>query len=318
VHRHQQCRALADWLALPLLAIALSGCSKTSSREHAGVAPKPPATKPIDSTAPGSSTTAPATPTSAGPSQSPQTPKELLAEWTRALNGADLPALERLYDERVRFYGTWLSRSEVIERKRKALAATPGFQQSVLHEPHFQQQGNLIRVGFRKRSGPAEAQNDVLATLVLRKGPPLLIREETDAVTQKRFDPLTLEPATDCASAVWHLVLSTREAQRIFAEIRQNLKGYPADYRPGGMGPMYPDETQSDAYDMAIGVNQPERFEAYAWFTIKLDGDVTTSAMSLDLYDAPVSPSPESVASFKRLCPGTVTKPPRASAGGTE
>lgn len=121
-----------------------------------------------------------------------------------------------------------------------------------------------------------------------------------------------LAPPNDCDEAVWQMVLTTSEAKRTFRQIDQNLKGFSADYRPGGMGPVAPEGTQSNSYDVAIGVNQPERFEAYAWFTIKPDGTMTISDMYHDLLDAPVFASPESVAAFKRLCTGV-----QASDGST-
>lgn len=294
--------------AVAALSLFLLACSKPSSQEAERGGRKVASATPSPAAPPSARSVAPVAASSDGPAiaKLPETPRELVAEWTRALNEADMPALERLYGERVVFYGSSLTRSAVLERKRKALAATPDFKQSVLGEPHFQAQGNLVRVGFRKRSGPAKAQNDVFATLVLRKGPHLVIQEETDAVTQKKMGPV-VAPPSDCAEAVWQLVLTTSEAKRTFRQIEQNLKGLSADYRPGGMGPVPPDGTQSNAYDVAIGVNQPERFEAYAWFTIQPDGTMTISDMYHDLLDAPVFPSPESVADFKRLCP----HPPR-------
>lgn len=251
---------------------------------------------------------------SAVPSTSPQSPsdrqaaQDLLAEWTRALNTRDLGALERVYADHVRFYGRSLTRAQVLESKRKALAATPNFRQLVLGAPSLEQDGDVTRVMFHKRSGPEDALRDVFATLVLRAGPRLLIAEETDATTEKRFAPVaaTADEPTDCGSAVWALVDSTREAAKLSAQIEHNLKSFPeaADLHPGGMGPMTPAETGDGTYQIAMGVHHPERFEAYAWFTVMVDGRVRLTAYTLELDDAAVFPAPKALSAFQRLCAG--------------
>lgn len=68
------------------------------------------------------------------------------------------------------------------------------------------------------------------------------------------------------------------------------------------MGPLMPNETGDGTYQVAVGVYHPERFEAYAWFTIDATGKITVSVFTLDRFDAPASPSPQALQSFKRLC----------------
>ncbi len=63
-----------------------------------------------------------------------------------------------------------------------------------------------------------------------------------------------------------------------------------------------PNETGDGTYQVAVGVYHPERFEAYAWFTIDATGKITVSVFTLDRFDAPASPSPQALQSFKRLC----------------
>jgi hypothetical protein len=240
-----------------------------------------------------------------GGTATPANPRELLKEWTRALNAADMNALGRLYAERVRFYGTSLVREDVIERKRKALQGAT-FMQEITGEPRIEPKGDGFRVVFQKRSGPKGAPRDVLATLVLGKGPPLSIVEETDAVTQKRYGLVSAAPEApkDCPTAVWLLVDSTPEAKRLNEKIEKNLKALPGAtaLHPGGMGPFMPEETGDGTYEVSIGVHHPDRFEAYGWFTVSAKGNVTASSFALDLFDASASPSAEARGHFARLC----------------
>ncbi len=227
--------------------------------------------------------------------------------WTAALNAADTAALEPLYADKVRFYGSSFSRAEVIARKRKALAAAPGFTQQVMGQPNYKDEGERIRVGFQKRSGLPGKQTDVRSTLVLVKTPHLAIAEETDAATERRFqqENTPTKPA-DCASAVWSLVDSTPLARRLYAIISKNLEPYPAsaELHTGGMGPFMPAETDGKSYDAWIGVHHPDRFENYGTFSVSLSGEVTASSMELgDPPEQHTTPTPAALADFKRLCP---------------
>jgi hypothetical protein len=230
----------------------------------------------------------------------------VLQAWTRALNAADTAALDNLYADSVRYYGQVLTRSEVIERKRRALSKTPNFRQEVLGEPKVERAGDVTRVGFLKRSGVVNAQRDVFATLVLGNAPALRIVEETDLPTSdKSVNPGTAQfEAKNCSDAVWMLVESTQEARRLSAQIDETLRGFPAsaDLHAGGMGPIMPEEVGGDTYDVAVGVHHPERFEAYGWFVVDRAGTVTANAMGLDLDDAVVTTAPEALATFERLC----------------
>lgn len=237
----------------------------------------------------------------------PATPEELLTEWTRALNASDHAALRRLYSDRVKFYGVSLGRDQVLEHKRRALTATPTFQQTIIDKPSVIRKDEVIRIAFHKRSGPKDAQSDALATLVLSDEPRLLIQEETDAATQKRYGAFTPRIAVpkDCASAAWQLVNSTAEAARLYEQIAKNLKRFAAatNLRPGGIGPFTPADTGDGTYDLAVGVHHPERFESYGWFKIRPDGKVTLYSWVLERTDAPVSPSSDALRHFERLCP---------------
>ena len=73
---------------------------------------------------------------------------------------------------------------------------------------------------------------------------------------------------------------------------------------------MTPAENGDDTYSLAIGVHHPERFEAYAWFTIDLTGRVTASGLAVDAQDAPLRPSRQALDQFKRLCPPPAPKTP--------
>lgn len=233
------------------------------------------------------------------------TPEQMLKAWTHALNASDAAALEPLYAEKVRFYGSTFPRTEVIARKRKALAASPGFTQQVIGQPSYRDESDRIRVSFQKRSGLPGKLTDVRSTLVLTKLPKLTIAEETDAATEQRFQRENEAKPTDCASAVSALVDSTPLAAKLYATIDKNLKPYPAsdDLHPGGMGPFMPAETDGKSYEVWIGVHHPDRFENYGTFSVTLKGDVTADSFELGNAPQPTAPTPAALADFKRLCP---------------
>lgn len=282
-----------------MAALAGAACGKVSRSQPVTTSSVPPPSK----SAP-AAPQLPAADSSGAPSS--VAARAVLSEWTRALNDRDFAVLERLYAERVQFYGRSSTRAEVLLRKRQALAATPTFTQSVLGAPSVEQQGEVTRVTFHKRSGPKGRERDVFASLMVQTGPPALISEETDAVTQQRARPAVLpdsEPG-DCDTAVWALVGSTREAAKLSAQIDHNLEQLTADeeLNRGGMGPMTPRETGDGTYQIALGVHHPDRFEAYGWFTISAAGKVTLTAYTLELDGAEVAPSPAALSAFRRLC----------------
>jgi len=228
----------------------------------------------------------------------------VLNAWTLALNAADMTALAALYADQVKFYGQSLAREDVVARKRKALAAAPGFEQQLLGQPNYQDEGDSVRVFFQKRSGPPGRQSDVRSTLVLAKSPHLAIREETDAVTEKRFSSASADAKPDsCDAAVWALVASTPFSKRLYAQIDRNLKGLPAsaNLHPGGMGPFLPYET-GGTYDVWIGVNGPERFENYAFFSVTPKGEMSVVCAQCDAPSGHLAPVRSALDDFHRLC----------------
>jgi len=204
----------------------------------------------------------------------------------------------------VKFYGQLLSRAEVIARKRKALAAAPGFKQQVIGNASYQEEGDDIRVGFQKRSGLPGALRDVRSTLVLAKGPHPTIREETDDATEKRFARTNEAAKPDsCEAAVWALVDSTAFAKQLYATIERNLKQFPASdqLNPGGMGPFLPNET-GGTYDVWLGVHHPDRFENYAVFSVTPRGNISVSCVECETPSGPIAPAHSALEDFERLC----------------
>jgi hypothetical protein len=235
-------------------------------------------------------------------------PEELVGEWNYPHIEPDLDGFERLYAERVRFYGQSLTRAEVIERKRQLFARVPSFSQMVLSTMSIERKGELTRVGFKKRSGPEGAENDAFGTLVFGKAPEFFIQEESEAAPIKKFGGRSAFAAApvDCDSAVWFLVESTPDAKWIQAEIDEHLRSLPKGTGPtaGGIGPLTPNETRDGTYLLAIGVHHPERFEAYEWYTVDADGNATESGSPRDplRLDNELSPSTDSQRRFRELC----------------
>ena len=285
------------WLVVQAL---LLGCGKSHSQQ---AAPAPVRSASASASAMGSAVKAPAT---SAPTATalPAAAEQLLSAWTAALNNADMTVLADLYADKVKFYGQSLARAQVVARKRQALAAAPGFKQQVLGQPSWLDEGDSLRVLFLKRSGLPGAQSEVRSMLVLLKTPRFAIREETDAVTEKRFKSASDEakPAS-CEAAVWALVESTPFAKQLHADIERNLKEYPASdgFNPGGMGPFLPSET-GGTYDVWIGVHGPERFESYAYFKVTPQGETTVECVECDASNGLLAPARSALDDFNRLC----------------
>lgn len=297
-----------------LLACALTflACSNDESRQEPGgeetstaEAPEPKAAKaarvPANSVAadPG----APPAGKNSKEKEAEATPSKVVAQWTDALNRSDIDALKRLYAKKVLFYGVRRTRGQVLEAKSKALAATKDFHQEIQGDIHVEEQGERLRVTFGKRSGPKGKESDVFGVLVL-DADSLKVLEESDAQTDKHIRRNEeLRRPEDCEGALWSLVDSTKEAKELYVNIRENLKAFPDDYRAGGLGPMMPDVTGDGTYAISIGVHQPTRYEAYAWFTVAPSGKVTVSGMSFARLEQTVKPTAQALKDFQRLCP---------------
>jgi len=89
----------------------------------------------------------------------------VLEAWNAALNSHDVDALGPLYAARVDFYGTSLTRAQVVARKRKALAASPKFEQHLSEITIEASPDGSMVARFVKTSGPAARTADVRATL---------------------------------------------------------------------------------------------------------------------------------------------------------
>lgn len=287
-------------LCLAFVGGVATGCSRSSpSREEEGPTRTP---REVASLPLGTSSTP--KPSVAAPRVlEPKTPEDVLAAWTEGLNRRDFALLERLYGDRLNFYGSERTRTQVVDAKREALAKNESFRQEVLGRPRGKERGSNVRISFHKRSGPPNAPSDVQAFLVVSKDS-LQILEEGDAASEKRFGSRQQLPApTDCSGAIWQLVDSTTEATTLYADIRSNLSALsPDDYRPGGMGPFTPEENGEPMYSCAIGVHTDERFEAYAWFEVHLDGSVIVDSMGHDWFQHRATVPPANVGDFLRLC----------------
>lgn len=238
--------------------------------------------------------------------QEPASVEQVLSAWNDALNRRNFDALEQMYADEVWFYGKRTTRKDVLANKRVALESLKSFQQEILGDPVSHTVGDTVVLRFRKRSGAKGKQNDVAAKLTLARNKPWRILREEDEVSEKRFGSGYVEERvpTDCSDAVWMIVDSTARARSLYRRIKENLEAFPpeANLRPGGMGPFTPDETGDGTYDLSIGVHHPERFEAYAWFTVTVEGKVTVSSMYENLLEHPETPSRAALKHFKRLC----------------
>jgi hypothetical protein len=236
---------------LPIL-LALA-CSKTEK------APQPKA-----SAAPSAVGSAPSP--AAAPTR-PQHPAEkALITWNSALDRHDLEALGTLYAPYVRFYGVRKSTAEVVGAKRNAFTQEPDFHQRV-DKVLIEKTSSGFTVRFQKHSGPNLAAETAARLVLETSGDKLLIVEESDAATDKRFKKA---PTPTCYAAVSGIVAAL---PIIDADIRRVSRTDP-QVRPGGV--LYEESPQKLA--AAQGYFHRDRFEPRWWI------DVVNG--SLDVRDA--------------------------------
>ncbi|HVJ18778.1 MAG TPA: hypothetical protein VM686_25325 [Polyangiaceae bacterium] len=187
----------------------------------------------------------------------PQHPAEkVLITWSSALDRHDLETLGKLYAPHVRFYGVRKPAAEVVGAKRNAFTQDPDYHQRV-DEVLIEKAPTGFTVRFQKLSGPNLA-NEVAARLVLESvGDQLVIVEESDAATDKRFKKT---PPPACYAAVSQIVTSL---SAVDADIRRVARTDP-QLKPGGI--LYEESPQK--LEAAQGYFHRDRFEPRWWIEV--------------------------------------------------
>ena len=235
-----------SWILLAL-AGGLAGCSRSEQATPGSL----PSASSVASAVESAAAPVPAAPTR------PQHPAEkLLVTWNSALDRRDLEALGKLYAPHVRFYGVRKSVAEVVGAKRNAFTQEPDFHQRV-DKVQIEKTATGFSVRFQKHSGPNLA-NEAAARLVLESvGDDLVIVEESDAATDKRFKKATTPP---CYAAVSQIVASL---PAIDADVRRVARTDP-QLKAGGI--LYEESAQK--LSAAQGYFHRDRFEPRWWIDV--------------------------------------------------
>lgn len=243
------------WCALLVL-----GCQRDREREH--VAP----TRASATPAAASGSAAPSVSgNAAGVAAAKLAPLEragaVVRAWDAALNRHDAAALAALYAPSVSFYGQTLPREKLVESKKKALGASPDFEQSLSNLNLASEADGSVSATFTKRSGPAKAQREVAARLRLNElNGNYVIALESDAPTDARSDD-----NRSCMEVAMATAYALPEVDKLFKEA-------PADARPGGLS--FPEEAGRES--AAIGFHHDDRFESVFYVEVQ-NGDLTVS-----------------------------------------
>jgi ketosteroid isomerase-like protein len=212
--------------------------------------------------------------------------QQAVVEWNRAFNQGDLEALEKIYGNRVLFYGKRLTRQEVIEKKRKALGDDPHFRQT-LSNLSIVQGTSGFSAKFQKTGG-AKLDSTVRAKLVFSQtaqGPALVL--ETDATTEAA---LRIPKHLDCTGAAFTAV---QTHPVILADRRRVAKEYPA---ASPFGLIYEETTTS--LEGSEGYDLPDRFDPRWWVDVR-HGTFTAR----DAYtSAFLKFTPEALARVEKAC----------------
>ncbi len=188
--------------------------------------------------------------------------------WNSALDRHDTQALAGMYAPRVRFYGARKTVAEIVGAKNMAFAKDPDFHQRI-GKVQIEKTPKGYGVRFEKYSGPTLA-SVVAARLVLEaEGDRLLIVEETDALTDKRFEK---PPTNSCYATVSETVSSLPLVEE---DMRRVARQSP-QVKAGGI--LYNQEAGS--LTAAQGYFHAERFEPRWWIDVVKGELVISDALS--------------------------------------
>ncbi len=188
--------------------------------------------------------------------------------WNSALDRHDTQALASLYAPRVLFYGKRKTVAEIVGAKSMEFSKDPDYHQRV-GKVQIEKTPKGYRVRFEKYSGQNLA-SIVAARLVLEaEGDRLLIVEETDAATDKRFG----KPAvTGCYPTVAETVASMPAVEE---DMRKVTRSAPHS-KPSGI--LYNEEAGS--LTAAQGFFHADRFEPRWWIDVVKGELVISNALN--------------------------------------
>lgn len=210
---------------------------------------------PVASGAPASASAAPAR-------EPPKRPAliEAVHQWNAALLSRDRESLERVYADKVAFYGQKLTRAQVVARKLAALAKAPDYSQTISELSVERRNSDHPQILFEKQWVTGGKPGKVQARLSLtREQSRWVVAEETDTPTEARFSQSG--PYSDaCKSAVVQLVTSTATGQAYLTS-----RGPSSDYPPNS--------ARFETYDwpkprVAIQENNEGYRVTVAWFEV--------------------------------------------------
>ena len=255
-----------------LLALGLAACSKSESpRAHQTAA------------SPSTRTAPPLGPSAATLAGDPAPTEPLLAvrAWNRALNARDQAQLEKLYAERVSYYGVDLGRAAVIGKKRAALERAPRFQQSLSKLEVHELSRADVAVTFTKTwtsDGTDKQTVEALLDLERRQGKYVITRESDTRAEARRRGGLSA-----CDDAVLQAVAATAPAKELLGGPVARDRGHSSNGMHIGARP-----PESTVFSVAIHETHETHLATLAWFEVEpKTGVVRQSVPSRRMLAAP-------------------------------
>jgi hypothetical protein len=232
----------------------------------------------------------PATSTSVRPAAAAE-PAEVavVRAWDAALDKHDLDALDRLYAERVVFYGRPLTKAAVIQAKRAAFAKQSSYSQQIIGEIKLERADDgRVSASFLKRTGDAGKSRTVSAKLLLALGPQgYRVAEETDEASAARAQP-------DCEAKTHEIVEALPQVRRATSDAMKEADQSDGGLTFGGVGPSDDDE---GGFVVSTGLHSDERFDARIVTSVNRSGALTVTVLGEDV---PVPPA--ALEAVRRAC----------------
>jgi hypothetical protein len=232
--------------------------------------------------------------------------------WNRALDRHDVTALDGLYAQDVCFYGQRMTKSAILESKRRALSADGTFQQQIVGaiEVVAVVSGESAIATFVKRSGDPGHLQDVRARIFLKNFAIDYARpdakwsiageNEANAASKPALDHCESEvaysfkniPEADsrCDEAASEVFGELPEVKRAMARMWKDYNARVKDEPNIAVGGFGPQENGDGSYTVARGLHTDERFEDFAGY--RVDRSTGRLEVSISGEDSPPISAP--------------------------
>lgn len=221
----------------------------------------------------------PAASSSAGPTDHAEDPAvAVVRAWDTALDKHDLAALDRIYADRVVFYGRRLAKTAVIAAKRAAFAKQSTYTQQIIGDIALAPgDDGRVSATFLKRTGDANAFRVLTAKLFLTLGPQgYRVAEETDEASPTSAGAVP----PDCEAKTNEVVAALPQVRRATDAAMKEADQSDGGVNFGGVGP---NDDGEGGFVESTGLHRDDRFDSRIVTSVTRSGALTVTVLGEDV-----------------------------------